>query len=210
MTRRNGPETRKAHGSLRAPIAMVAALLLHTSVAWPAKAREPQPLTAMFLVAQDISPQSAFADALVLVMNNLGPAPVGIIINRPTPISVAEIFPGLKRLEPLHDKVYFGGPVELDTVWFLFRSSRPREHAVQAIENVYLSGDRDLLRELLSRDKPMEGLRIYIGHAGWGPGQLEYEINQGAWTPQRASADAIFNGKSEQPWSPSPVPKQHT
>ena len=46
-------------------------------------------------------------------MNNIGPAPVGIIINRPTRIAVSHLFPDLERLAPLDDKVYFGGPVEI-------------------------------------------------------------------------------------------------
>ena len=188
--------------------ALCAGLLLAT--AWPTSAEDAKPLTAIFLIAQDIAPESAFADSIVLTMNNLGPAPIGIIINRPTPISVAEIFPDLKPLERVHDKVYFGGPVELESIWFLFRASTPPQHAVQAVENVYLSADQDLLRRLLRRHKPMDGLRIYIGHAGWGPGQLENEIGLGAWNLEHASADAIFNGKSENPWSPSPVPKHRT
>jgi putative transcriptional regulator len=187
---------------------LCAALLLAT--AWPTLAEDTQPVTAIFLVAQAMEPESPFADSIVLTMNNLGPAPVGIIINRPTPISVAEIFPDVKRLERVHDKVYFGGPVELGTVWFLFRASAAPKHAIRAIDNVYLSGDRDLLRGLLRRDKPMDGLRIYIGHAGWGPGQLEGEIDVGAWALKRADADAIFNGEDENPWTPSPVPRRRT
>jgi putative transcriptional regulator len=185
-------------------------LLLLWLAAWPTSAGEVKPLTAIFLVAQGVPPESDFADSIVLAMNNLGPAPIGIIVNRPSPISVSEIFPDLKRLERLHDKVYFGGPVELESVWFLVRTTEPPEHSIQALDGVYLSADRELLHRLLSRDKPMDGLRIFIGHAGWAPGQLEYEISRGAWTLERADADAVFNGKNEQPWSPSPVPKRKT
>ena len=185
-------------------------LLFLCPVAWPTLAGEVQPLTAILLVAQGVSPESDFADAKVLVMNNLGPAPIGIIVNRPSPIPVSELFPDLKRLEQLRDKVYFGGPVELESVWFLVRTTVPPEHSVRAIHNVYLSADRELLRRLLSRDKPMDGLRIFVGHAGWAPGQLEQEIGRGAWTLERADADAIFNGKADQPWSPSPFPRSRT
>src|SRR5215475_439602 len=73
-------------------------------------------LTAILLTAPGNLPDPDFADSTVLVMNNLGPAPVGVIINRPTKVTVAELFPDLKRLAPLHAKVFFGGPVELDTV----------------------------------------------------------------------------------------------
>ena len=185
-------------------------LLLLFGTSWPTSAKDAKPLTAILLIAQDVPSDSDFADSVVLVMNNLGPAPVGIIVNRPTQISVSEFFPDLKRLARWHDKVYFGGPVELESVWFLFRAATSPEHAIQAFDGVYLSADRELLLQLLARDKPVDGLRIFIGHAGWGPGQLEDEIGRGAWTLERADSDVIFNGKSEHPWSTSPVPKRST
>jgi len=144
----------------------------------------------------------------MLVMNNLGPAPVGIIINRPTPIPVSGLFPDLKRLAQVHDKVYFGGPVDFESVWFLFRAATRPEHAIQAIDGVYLSADQQLLLQLLGRDKPMDSLRIFFGHAGWAPGQLEAEIDRRAWTLKRADTDAIFSGKSEHPWPSIQDPKR--
>ena len=179
------------------------ALVLLWVMAYPTSAGEARPLTAILLIAHGIPPESDFGDAVVLVMNNLGPAPVGIIVNRPSPIPVSDVFPDLKRLEQLHDKLYFGGPVELESVWFLVRATKPPEHSIQAMDDVYLSADRGLLRRLLSRDTPMDGLRIFIGHAGWAPGQLEHEIDLGAWNLERADADAVFNGRAERPWPDS-------
>ncbi len=162
------------------------------------------------LVAGDDLHDPDFADSVMLVMNNIAPAPVGIIINRPMPIPVAHLFPDLKRLAPLLDKVYFGGPLELGSVWFLFRAAAPPEHAIQTCDGVYLSADRKLLLQLLGRDKPMDGLRIFLGHAGWAPGQLETEIANGDWILKRAEPEAIFNGKSEHPWPTSQAPKRST
>jgi putative transcriptional regulator len=164
----------------------------------------------MLLIARDDLSDSDFADSVVLVMNNLGPAPVGIIINRPMAIPVSRLFPDLKRLAQVRDKVYFGGPVEFGSVWFLFRAAAPPEHAIEASDGVYLSADRQLLLQLLGRDKPMDGLRIFVGHAGWAPGQLEAEIAQRAWALKRAETEAIFSSKSEHPWPSPPGPKRGT
>src|SRR5437763_709149 len=83
---------------------------------------------------------------------------------------------GPDRSAPLDDKVYFGGPVEIASVSFLFRADTPPEHATQILDGVYVSTNGELLRKLLARDKPMEGLRIFVGHSGWVLGQLEAEI----------------------------------
>ena len=189
--------------------AALCALLLLSGSSLPISASDAKPLTAILLIARDDLPDSNFADSVVLVMNNLGPAPVGIIINRPMPIPVSRLFPDLKRLAPVRDKVYFGGPVDFGSVWFLFRAATPPEHAIQACDGVYLSADRRLLLQLLARDKPMDSLRIFVGHAGWAPGQLEAEIEQRDWTLKRAEKEAIFSGKSEHPW-PSPQARERS
>ncbi len=186
------------------------ALLLLAVSSLAASTPDATPLTALMLVARDDLPDPNFSDSIVLVMNNLAPGPVGIIVNRPTRMPVSHLFPDLKRLANVPDKVYFGGPVELESVWFLFRAAKPPQHALQACDGVYLSSDRQLLLQLLGRDKPMDGLRIFVGHAGWAPGQLEVEIERRDWTPQRAEAQAIFSGKSEHPWPSREAPKLST
>jgi len=185
-------------------------LALLSAMLHPAGAAEEKSLTAIFLVARDELPDPNFAGARVLAMNDLGPAPIGIIINRPTRILVSSLFPGLKQLTQLNDKVYFGGPVDLESVWFLFRAASRPEQAIKATEGVYLSASRKLLFQLLARSKPMEGLRIFIGHSGWAPGQLEAEIANGDWRLEHASSDALFSGKPEHPWPSTQEPKDAT
>jgi putative transcriptional regulator len=184
------------------------ALLFLIATSWAASAEDAKPLTAILLIARSELPDPNFEGSILLIMNNLGPAPVGIIVNRPTHVAVSEVFPDLKRLARLHDKVYYGGPVEFGSVWFLFRAATPPAHAIQVFDGVCLSANRKLLLQLLGRDKPTDGLRIFIGHAGWASGQLEAEIDRGDWTLARADANAIFSGKSEHFWPESHVPSR--
>jgi len=191
----------KSASCLRCVLARaLCAVLLFASPAWPAAAEDAKPLTAIVLVARDELRDPNFADSVVLVMNHLGPAPVGLVINRPTDIPVSHLFPDLKRLAALPDKVYFGGPVELTSVWFLFRATRPPEHAVQAFGSIYLSTNRELLLQLLARDKPMDKLRIFIGHSGWGPGQLEAELEEPAWIVAAAEPEDVFAPDPDELW----------
>jgi putative transcriptional regulator len=179
--------------------------------ALPATAAAAGSVTAILLTARDQVADDDFGGSIVLVMNNLGPAPVGVIINRPTPVPVSKLFPDVKRLASVQDRVYFGGPVELDSVWFVFRADKVPKQAIQAFDGVCISGSRELLLQLLGRDKPMDGLRIFMGHSGWAPGQLEAEIARGDWNAERAHADALFSGKSEHPWpTPDQGPKGST
>ncbi len=200
ITRRRVAPVRRGFCLKRCVTGALCALLLLSASSWPTSAADEKPLRAILLVAAEDLHDSEFANSVLLVMNNLAAAPVGIIINRPMPIPVSRLFPDLKRLSQVRDKVYFGGPVEFGSVWFLFRAATPPEHAIETCDGVYLSADRKLLLQLLGRDRPMDGLRIFVGHAGWAPGQLEAEIENGDWTLKRAAAEAIFSGKSEHPY----------
>lgn len=201
----------RSHPGLRRSAAgALCAILILSFGSSPTPAAGARPTTAILLVARDDLTDPDFAESVVLVMNNIGPGPIGIILNRPTSIPVSRLFPDLKRLARAHDRVYFGGPVDFGSVWFLFRAAKPPANAIQACDGVYLSADRKLLLQLLGRDRPMDGLKVFVGHAGWTPDQLEGEIAQGAWTLARAGPGAIFNGKSEHPWPTPQGPKPST
>ena len=176
-------------------------LLLLAGLVWPTAAQQPPQLSAILLTARADLPDPNFRDAVALVMNNIAPTPMGMLLNRPTRIEVWRLFPELARLMQFDDKVYFGGPVATTSVSFLFRGDLPPgENAVQILDGVYLSTNVDLLQKLLGRDRPMEGLRIFIGYSAWAPGQLENEIARGDWALAPADADAIFADRPQHPW----------
>jgi putative transcriptional regulator len=193
---------------VRAAARAILASVVALGLAWspPVLAESKQPLNAILLIAREGLPDPSFRDSIVLVMNNVGAVPAGVVLNRPTNVEVALLFPDFKGLAQRHDKVYFGGPVDIDSLWFVFAADKAPEHAIRVLEGVYISGDGDLLHKLLDRDKPMDGLRIYAGHSVWAPGQLESEIGRGDWTLAPADKDAIFHGRSEHPWPEEPEP----
>ena len=129
------------------------ALLLLSGSSWPVSGADTKSLNAILIVARDHLPDSNFADSIVLVMNNLGAGPVGIVINRPMPIPVSRLFPEIKRLAQVRDKVYFGGPVDFGSVWFLFRAAAPPEHSIRACDDTEASvaGEKRFLPALRGR-----------------------------------------------------------
>jgi len=161
---------------------------------------ESKPLTTLLMVARDELPDPNFKDAVVLVMNNIAPGPVGVITNRPTAVPLSRVFPDIERLKQHDGRVYFGGPVAMGVVSFLFRADKPPENATAVLDGVYFSMDNDLLHTLLERDKPLEGLRVFVGYSGWAPGQLQAEIAHGDWKLEAAEPDSLFEHRRELPW----------
>lgn len=184
---------------------MALALLLFIGVhASATAADEATPRSAIVLTARDGLPDPNFESSIILVTNNVASGPFGIILNRPTRVTLGQLFPDVANM-PLRDEhVYFGGPVEIGALSFLVRSPTPPEHAVNIVADVYLSRDQDLLRTLLEHGATRDTVRVFIGYAGWEPDQLENEIARGDWKGTLASADAIFAPGPEHPW-PAPA-----
>ena len=82
----------------------------------------------------------------------------------------------------------------------VFRAAVAPTEAIEVLEGVYMSSSRELLRELLGRENPVEGLRVFAGHAGWAPGQLESEVRRADWHLATADARMIFEEKPERLW----------
>lgn len=82
----------------------------------------------------------------------------------------------------------------------LFRAAVPSTAAIEVLDGVYMSSSRELFRELLGRENPVEGLRVFAGYAGWGPGQLESEVARGDWHLATADVRMVFEMKPERLW----------
>jgi putative transcriptional regulator len=173
---------------------------------------------ALFLVADPSLTEPNFGKTVVLVARHAEVAgPIGVIINRPTAIAVERAFPDARKLAGSGDKLYVGGPVARHVFFYVLRTSEPPPDAVEVAEGVYLGWNPKHLKALLERDKPLEGLRIYAGHAAWAPGQLEAEVAHGFWKSARPDARSIFATRPENLWpelirraSATPVRLRHS
>ena len=183
-------------------LAAAAALMFTVLLAGPAGAQGPRDGAAILLVAAPELSDPNFRHSVVLVSGHRGVAgPIGVIINRPTTVTLAQALPDVKALSGLDDKVYFGGPVSTQALFYVFRSPTKPDDAIEVAPGVYLDWGGERLKELLARDKPTEGLRVYAGHSAWAPGQLEAEVARGSWKAARPEERIIFNAKPETLWS---------
>jgi putative transcriptional regulator len=180
-----------------------ALLLLLACVAATSAAHAGQPgASAILLVASPELGDPNFRETVVLVARYRGFAgPLGVVINRPTAIPLARVLPDIAALSALEDKVFAGGPVARNALFYVFRAESAPEDAIEVAPGTYLDWGGERLRQLLAREKPTEGLRIYAGHAAWAPGQLENEVARGSWRSARPEARLIFSDKPEAIWA---------
>lgn len=185
-----------ARPALRPGAALV--VLLALSAATPAQERV-APSPGAFLVSGMRIDSGPFHESVVLLLTHGEEGTLGLIVNRPTEATLSEALPGLDVGEG-STTLYFGGPVGLEGLVVLFRSAEPPEGAEEVVSGVYYSGEREVLEELLGRGLPDDEMRLFVGHSGWAPGQLDAELREGAWHVQRADIFTLFRTEPEWMW----------
>jgi putative transcriptional regulator len=154
----------------------------------------------IFLIAKRDMRDPRFQQTVVLVTQPARGSPFGVIINRPLDHPLSEVFPEQATLKGKKDLLYFGGPVAREGLVFLVRSAAPPGRAVQVLNDVYFTGDVNSIEALLKRRDATRGLRVYAGYSGWGPGQLQNEIQRGDWHVLPADAETIFDKDPARIW----------
>lgn len=160
---------------------------------------QPQhPAAGQFLVATDKLEDPNFAETVVLIIQyDEEQGTVGVIVNRRSQVPLSKVFP---KKAVTDDPVFAGGPVDLRAVQALLRSSAKPPDAIHIVDDVYATGSKEQIEKSLGSRTGPSKFRVYLGYAGWEGGQLEAEIQMGAWTILRATATTIFDENPDSLW----------
>jgi putative transcriptional regulator len=173
-------------------------LLCLLLLAAPSNGQQESGADPVLLVASTELQDPNFAHSVVLVLFPAGGSPTGVILNRPTRLAWSEAFPDEPALRARADPIYFGGPVRINALWFLFRQGTPHGNVLPVLDDLYLSSDGELLDRLLETHALVD--RFFVGYSGWAPAQLDMEIAQGAWHVLPADLDVILKMDPETMW----------
>lgn len=141
-----------------------------------------------------------FWRAVVLVIEHSEEGAFGLVLNRPSETTVAEAVPQLAALVEPEDDVYVGGPVQASAVIVLARFDNPAEAALIAFEDVGVLGIGDGMDALDELDVGLREGRAFVGHTGWGPGQLDSELERGDWILESALREDAFSADPAELW----------
>jgi putative transcriptional regulator len=132
-----------------------------------------------------------FRRTVILMVEHTDEGAFGVILNRASETTVGEAVPALVGLTEAEDQVRIGGPVGAESVVVLGEFEDP-EASPKIVVGELGVVDPD-------EDASVRRVRIYAGHAGWGPGQLETELEREAWLVEDASPEDPF--RNEDIWS---------
>jgi putative transcriptional regulator len=153
-----------------------------------------------FLVAARRLRDPNFYQTIVLLIEYGQDGAMGLVINRPSQVKLATVFPDIKELEQRTDTIYIGGPVAVNQMLLLIRSAKPPEASKQVTEDVFISSSWTALQRLIKNAAKNERFRIFAGYAGWGPKQLDFELARGDWHVLKADAETVFDKKPSEIW----------
>ncbi|MDX2849739.1 YqgE/AlgH family protein [Actinacidiphila glaucinigra] len=162
-------------------------------------------LTGRLLVATPALADPNFDRAVVLLLDHDEEGSLGVVLNRPTPVGVGDVLEPWAGLAGSPQVVFQGGPVSLDSALGLaVVPGEPRDgedaeplgwrRVFGAIGLVDLEAPPELLAA------EMGSLRIFAGYAGWGPGQLEDELVEGAWYVVESEPGDVFSPDPDRLW----------
>jgi putative transcriptional regulator len=142
-----------------------------------------------------------FKRTVVLLIHHDESGTFGLVLNRRSEISAESLCAtlGIDWRGDAADRVDWGGPVQPNTGWVLLGAEGAGDdEASEVAAGVHFAGSLATLRRVA--ESPGDELRLFLGYAGWGPGQLERELAQGAWLLAPANADVIFHVEPELLW----------
>jgi putative transcriptional regulator len=161
-------------------------------------------LAPAFLLSMPQMADPNFARTVVLLCKHAGEGAFGLVVNRPlmtTGRVTVNLDPPVSTEREL--QVWIGGPVEPQTSWVLVgreAGAADMSLGMRITDDLYLSTSPELLQQLLEPSPPPR-TRLIIGYSGWGPGQLDAELNASAWLLSDVDTGLLFDTPPDQMWA---------
>jgi len=164
------------------------------------------PATGRFLVASESLRGPFFAETVILLLQYDEAGAVGLVVNRPMNAALAEAMPDFSGLDEYTGSLYWGGPVDLNTIRALLRAESRPENAARIFDGVFMvPPDYAVTDDADDASK----LRFFLGYAGWAAGQLDSELAEGSWHVVPASTEFVFTDNPANSWRKLVPPKIH-
>jgi putative transcriptional regulator len=175
-----------------------------------AQTQKPEPppvasefLTGQLLIAMPTMEDPRFAQSVIYLCAHTPEGAMGLVLNRPLQrpkfddllrqLEVAPV-PPARRIQ-----LCAGGPMDNARGFVLHTADWTGEGSLKVNEGLALTASLDVLKAIAEGNGPREGL-LALGYAGWGPGQLDAEIQQNAWLSVPADETIVFDDGHETKW----------
>jgi putative transcriptional regulator len=174
------------------------AAALAALVAWATPSHAAEPLDTIVLVAKRHLTDPFYKASVLIVRPMGGDQHVGVMLNRPTKVTLGQLFPAHKPSQKVGDPVYLGGPSNAQVIFALVRRpASPGGKSLRLLPDVYMAFETATVDQIIEKD-PKQA-RFVAGLVTWRPGELRDEIRRGAWFVTDADP-ALVTRKADGMW----------
>ena len=153
-----------------------------------------------FLISLPHLQDENFRNSVVLLLKQDEEGAMGVVINQESPLKLEELCAdhAIPYAGETEKHVRRGGPVEPEQGLVLYGKEHEDPDGERVVDGLHVSASRGTLARLCTLERGQ--FHCYAGYAGWGPGQLEREIEEGSWVHAPADADCVLDVEPEQMW----------
>ncbi len=154
--------------------------------------------SGILLISDPFLKDPNFLRTVVLLCEHQPEGSLGFILNKRYEQTIGEL---MTDLEDCNFPVYYGGPVQKDTIHFLHQRPDLIEDGHNIIDGIYWGGDFTEVVELIKLKKISQNdIRFFIGYSGWGEQQLENELQEKSWITREAIRQLVFHKNTDAIW----------
>jgi putative transcriptional regulator len=180
---------------------VLARLLAVLAIAWiaPGYCADLPDSGTVLLVARPELRDAIYGEAILIAWPIEHGRHQGFILNKPTKISLAELFPDHAPSKAIRAPVYLGGPIRFDAIFALVAShDSPGLGSIALSPDLFLVSAADTVDHVIEFEA--ERARFFAGAIEWQPGELEEEVRHGAWYVLDPEPDLVLPQKTERMW----------
>ena len=156
------------------------------------------PQKGRILIAEPFLSGGYFNRSVVLLVAHSTKGAVGFILNKRVDFPIQDVFPEFPEFDA---KVYLGGPVATDSVYFIHKLGEQIPGSIRVLGDIYWGGDFVELKSQIKRGllQPSD-VRFFLGYSGWDSGQLEQEIKEDSWLVTDVDEEVVMHELNQSSW----------
>ncbi len=144
----------------------------------------------IFLIADPFLKDPHFLRTVLLLCEHNEEGSFGLVVNRLLPLRLSDL---LTDFQDMDFPVYYGGPVDTNTLHILHRVPALMTGSQPLQKNIFWGGDIEIVKELVNqKNLSRNDIRFYLGYSGWSAGQLKQEIKDETWITGKGNQDLVF------------------
>ena len=160
-----------------------------------------EPAAGILLIADPFLKDPNFLRTVVLLCEHKEAGSFGFVLNKQIEQTLDEL---ISDLEGHRLPVYYGGPVQMDSIHFLHQYPDLIPESVKVSDDIFWGGNFETVTALIkSKTIDLHKIKFFIGYSGWGDGQLTSELEEKSWLTVKANRGLVFNTGYDQIWKSS-------